>query len=181
MGFPGRKPKPGLREPNGRLQRPTTQAALNALAEKARRREQAVVLAQPHRRGEASPLAESPLGRLCLRNKLKRELYDAGMQYGSIVASWRSAKGVPMATDRGSGQGGEGPSDEKVRRWQTRMIEIERAVTREGGIEALLTLRTLVLDEAEPGIERDAIAVLALEAAAIELGLMEENPMPFAA
>ena len=179
MAQSGRKPKPGPREPNGRLKRPTTMAALNAMADAARLREQKVVLAQPHRRGEADPKAESPLGRLCLRHGLRAELYDAGLSYGSIVACWRSAKGIPMATDRGVGGYGDGPSEATVRRWQTQMLEIERAVSR-CGIEALLVLRTLVLDEAEPGIERDGLAVLALRAAAVELGLMREHPEAFA-
>ena len=180
MAQAGRKRKAGHREPNGRLQRPTTNAALNALADAARRREQAVVLNQPHRRGEESPFAESPLGRLCLRHKLKRELYDAGMFYGSIVACWRGAKGIPMPTDCGSGSAtAEGPSDLVVQRWQRQMLEIERAVVRHG-TEALLVLRTLVLDEAEVGVERTGFAILALQAAAVELGLIREHPEAFA-
>ena len=180
MASPGRKRKSGLREPNGRLQRPTTLEALNALAAGERRKQQAVVLRQPHRRGEDSPLAESPLGRLCLRNKLKRELYEAGMNYGSIVACWRGAKGIPMTTDCGGGSAtADGPTDLVVQRWQRQMLEIERAVMRHG-TEALLVMRTLVLDEAEAGIERDGLAIVALEAVAVELGLMKEHPEAFA-
>ena len=180
MAQAGRKRKSGLREPNGRLQRATTVDGLNALADAARRKQQSVVLRQPHRRGEDSPLAENPLGRLCLRRRLRREMFEAGMNYAAIVACWRGAKGVPMATGRGTGKGSaDGPSDLVVQRWQRQMLEIERAVTRHG-LEALLVLRTLVLDEAEAGIERDEIAIVALKAAAVELGLMREHPEAFA-
>ncbi len=179
MGKAGRKPKAGLRYPSGELKKPTTQAALNQIADARRRHEQSVVLNQPHRRGEANPWAESPLGRLCLRLKLRRELYDAGMNYASIVACWRGAKGIPKSTGRSTGGSGQTPADDAVLRWQTQMLEIERAVDRYG-IGPLLALRTLVLDEAEVGIEHDGAAMVALQAAAVELGLMKQHAEPFA-
>jgi hypothetical protein len=92
MGCPGRRRKNGAREANGRLKR------LKAAERKALIGERAVVLAQPHRRhlnGEAlSQLAESPLGQFILKHGLRRELYDAGLEFGSISRRCLRARGT---------------------------------------------------------------------------------------
>jgi len=75
---------PPHRERNGRRQRVTTKAEIEAAQRQAGEREMSVVMAQPHRRGERSQLAVSSWGRFCLKHKLARELFDAGERYGDI-------------------------------------------------------------------------------------------------
>jgi hypothetical protein len=75
----GRSRKQGHREPNGRLKRFD-----------ARTPEKAAALNQPHRRRFGDDfLAESPLGRLVLANRLRRELHQAGLSYARL---WRRAR-----------------------------------------------------------------------------------------
>ena len=136
---PGRKRKdkggllPPPREPNGQPRRLTTVEQI-ALAERDRAmREQQVVLAQPHRKGSTSQLAESPLGRFCEANHLRRELYDSGVEYGAMKRRWANYWNAPMA-DRiqGAGRGGL-PIDEDARRWREWIEKAERAIVREHG------------------------------------------------
>ena len=88
--------------------------------------EMRVVLAQPHRRGNRSQLAESPLGRFCLSMELPRELFDAGETYACIVHKWRRAKQVPSTTRLG-GSSPE-PEDEEVRKLRELISEWERTM-----------------------------------------------------
>jgi hypothetical protein len=104
MGCPGRKRKSGAREANGRL------ARVKAAERKALVGERAVVLKQPHRRdgngGNLSQLCESPVGQFILRHRLRSELYDAALQYGSLARRFLRAKanGVDIVECAGTGQ-----------------------------------------------------------------------------
>ncbi len=182
MAKAGRKPKSGRREPNGRLQRPTVDR-LNEMAAQQRRREQQTVLDQPHRRDLGERMdhkwAESALGRLCLRRKLREELYEAGIGYGSIVACWRGAKGIPRSDGRGEGGScSAGPDDASVKRWQAQMVAVERAMMREG-TDAFLAVRMMVLDHGDIGMDQDEAAISGLSAVAVELGLMRAGEHVF--
>ena len=177
MAKAGRKRKTGDRYPSGDLKRPT-QDRLNRMVADLRRKEQSVVLAQPHRRGSDHKWAASALGRFCLRRRLREQLYDAGHDYANIVSCWRGAKGVPRQVANGHGGSGAGPSDGTVRKWQADMIELERAMMA-CGTEAFLAVRTLVLDEADIGIDQDEPAIEGLTAIAVAKGRMRENEHPF--
>ena len=178
MSRPGRKRKSGPRYPSGDLKRPTVER-LNAMASELRRKEQSVVLNQPHRRGSDHKWAESALGRLCLRRKLREQLFDAGQHYASVVSCWRGAKGIPRAI--GSHEGAScsaGPSDATVHRWQAEMLAMERAMMG-CGIEAFLAVRSLALDDADIGMDQDDHAIMGLTALGVEQGRIRLNERPF--
>ena len=89
----------------------------------------AVVLAQPHRRGDKSQNCESPLGRLVAKRKLRHEVFDAGLHYGHKVWLWQAIRGVPVEIHASSGKStGEGPKDATVRRWNVEITRIDRAM-----------------------------------------------------
>jgi hypothetical protein len=63
--------------------------------------EKLTVLKQPHRLGDTDQRLESPLGRFVVRNKLRPELYDAGIEYGGLVRHFYHAKGVQIDFSEG--------------------------------------------------------------------------------
>jgi hypothetical protein len=89
MARRGRPRKSGVRQPCGRIRQPT--AAERAAAALARlNAEKNLVLAQPHRRQFGDDqLAESPLGRFVLSNRLPRELHESGTSYARL---WRHVR-----------------------------------------------------------------------------------------
>jgi len=162
MAIPGRKRKPGHREPNGRIRRMDDHArdAFNV--------EKLTVLSQPHRRGELEdPKQESPLGRFVMRHKLRQELYDAGNEYAGMVRCFYAAKlpagamtGIPQlpGDDRGSGNG---VSPEKAVWLENELHRLEgplKALSRRG----FSALRMLAVHEREimASSERMAAEVL---------------------
>lgn len=162
MGIPGRKRKPGHREPNGRIRRMDDRArdAFNV--------EKLTVLSQPHRRGEREDQKQaSPLGRFVIRHKLREELYDAGNEYGGMVRCFYAAKlpagairGIPQlpGDDRGSGNG---VSPEKAAWLEKELHRLEaplKTLSRRG----FSALRMLAVHEREimAGSERMAAEVL---------------------
>lgn len=166
----GRKRKPGKRERNGRLKRETVSHG-----------DKAVVLAQPHRLGDTDQRCESPLGRFCIRYKLNHDLLKAGRDYADIVRRWRAAKGIPTNEDLGGRGGGEGPSDETVKRWGLKRMKCDQAMAlanRDGWMTVLSMLDPA--HDFDPGADRAPGAILALEALARYLGTAEKR-QPFAA
>jgi hypothetical protein len=138
---------PPTREPNGRVARLTTVEQI-AMAERVRQqREMAVVLAQPHRKGSNSQLAESVLGRFCEKHKLRRELYDAGVEYGAMRRRWAKYKDAPMA-DRIQGNGMGIPEDEDAKRWNEWISRMNLAIVRDKG--ALMAIIDMTQHEKEP-------------------------------
>lgn len=94
----GRKRKGGKRHPGGQLIKP--QIDLKTRTSR-----------QPHRRGlkdelRADERAESPLGRLMLREAINNDEYDAGARYAFLVGEYRATIGAPR-TGAGSGRGFE--------------------------------------------------------------------------
>ena len=86
-----RKRRHGAREPNGRLQRPSSkQKAVD---------ERAQVLAQPHRKDDGSQQCGDAFGRYCLKYNLPPAVYDAGQRYAHMVIRWRTMVGVPVDID----------------------------------------------------------------------------------
>lgn len=174
----GRKRKSGVREPNGRLQRPSKE---EREAARLRREagERATVLAQPHRRGNYDQLCASPLGRHVLDAGLRRELYDAGEEYAETVRRWRAIKGVPVGLSNiGAGTGGE-IADETVKRLCKRLQDMRQAIVTNGGPATLCALDRVALDhETVPGAIGFRVTG-ALITLAEHLGLVAVNSHPY--
>ncbi|HWX14156.1 MAG TPA: hypothetical protein VNY06_04745, partial [Methylocella sp.] len=95
MAWAGRKRKNGHRWANGNLKQPNA-AERHRSQRQIEDAEKAVVLAQPHRRGDKSQNCESPLGRFAIKWKLRHEVFDAGLQYGRMVRLWQVNHGVQI-------------------------------------------------------------------------------------
>lgn len=80
---------PPRRERNGRRQRQTTKAEIEAAQRAREEAEKAVVMSQPHRRGSTDQKCTTALGRFVLAHKLREELYLAGEEYAGLVRRWR--------------------------------------------------------------------------------------------
>jgi hypothetical protein len=140
----GRPRKSGVdRYPCGKAKKPTLEQ-LAAAQRAAMEVEMQVVLAQPHRRGNRSQLAESPLGRFCEAHRCPREYFDAGEDYGAMKRRWRAAVGAPMI-DRLGGNGGDIES-ETVRKWAELIKAWERAMLDGGGYLGRLSVISLIMD-----------------------------------
>jgi len=153
---PGRKRKFGHREPNGRLQRIVAAERDQRL----RAGETFTVMMQPHRRGDNSQLSESPLGRFCLRNKLRSELYDTGIEYGGLVRQFFAAKGIPQPSSDGGGSG-RGVSPEKAIKLKEELERLEKPIKRSNPL-GFSAVRTLTVHEQEipPPVEPETVSVL---------------------
>lgn len=135
---------PARREPNGRRQRPVLEQIKQA-QESATKREiaanQAVVLRQPHRRGNDNARLESPFGRFVDLHKMPDEIWKAGEEHEGRVRRWRSAMQVP--TDVRAGEsGGDGPDWVVVQGWLREIRDCESAMNREvrGGASLVCSL-----------------------------------------
>lgn len=153
MARRGRKRKSGARWGNGRIKQPHTRQLKDA--------EKAVVLAQPHRRGHGmDQLCESPLGRLVMRRKLPRVIFDVGLEWGSFVRRWQAARGIPPEIRIGPGSGRELPAI-IVARWGRRIAQVEASLKRisAAGFRAVRTL-TVNEREIDRSDEPEAVEVL---------------------
>jgi len=83
---------------------------------------------QPHRRDfkvKDDPRLESELGRFCVRQGLRMELFDAALDWANIVRLYRAAWGAPQDENHASAGLGEGPSMETQAKWKADMQSIE--------------------------------------------------------
>lgn len=136
---------PPHREPNGRLQRESTaQERLNEISRAQADEMMSVVRNQPHRKGEASPLAESSLGRFVLLYRLDHALFDAGMQYARVRGQWLAAMGAPR-DERHGGSGNDLPL-ETVWKWRDDVAEWRREMARAGGKNGAASVEYMVCD-----------------------------------
>ena len=170
MARKGRKRKIVTREPNGRASRQIAQPQIFM---------EAVVLAQPHRKGNTDQRCATVLGHFCVRNKIRAELTDAGEEYGATVRRWRAAKGIPSPFHNEAAGSGRGPSDDTVATWQRRMLEMECAMMREG-IRSLLAVKQLVLDGNDLGMDQTDAAIDGLMVLAVHLGTIRQGGHPYA-
>jgi len=117
---------------------------------------------QPHRRGDNRRELESPLGRFCLRNKLREELYDTGIEYGGIVRQFYAAKGIPQPSSDGGGSG-HGVSPEKAVKLKEELERLEKPMKR-ASVLGFSALRKLTVHEEEipPPAEPETVSVLYL-------------------
>jgi hypothetical protein len=169
LAIPGRKRKPGHREPNGRIRRMDDHArdALNV--------EKLTVLAQPHRRGEREDQKQaSPLGRFVMRHKLREELYDAGNEYAGMVRCFYAARlpagaltGIPQlpGDDRGSGNGVSPQKAAWLGKELSRLETPLKAFSRRG----FSALRMLAVHEREIGVNSEGITAKVLYLLAVML------------
>jgi hypothetical protein len=96
MARTGRKRKGGPRHPGGQLVREKKPDDRIRTAR------------QPHRRGVRSEdrmdeRAESPLGRLALRNVITSAMHDAGSRFNVVVGAYRATIEAPKGTSGGGG------------------------------------------------------------------------------
>lgn len=133
------------REKNGKLQRPS-KAERDAATRAASEREMSVVLAQPHRRGDSDQRRASAWGRFCLRNKLARELFDAGERYGQIYSRWCLLKAGRAVEGHSAGLGiGVDPTPEHIERTVAN-LELAEAILKGAHPAAYPVIRHMVVD-----------------------------------
>lgn len=168
---------PPIRENGGRVQRLTTVEQI-ALAEKARaQREMSVVLAQPHRQGNNSQLSESVLGRFCQQHRLRRELYDAGIEYGAMKRRWVRYWDAPLPDSVPGAALYKLPDDEDAERWRKWIEKAEAAIVREHG--DLRAIQAMCVHERTPSAWTGrAYVINGLLALAIEIGRLDAKATP---
>jgi hypothetical protein len=165
----GRSRKQGLRERNGRLKRPDARA------------EKAAALDQPHRRRFGDDfLAESPLGRLVLANRLRRELHEAGLSYARL---WRRARAhicapvpLPRSTFTFLSPGYASPrefSGAQIRQTQRQLAAARKCLNGSSEI-----VGRLVVEEQEIAGFEAAAAIEGLLALAVDMGLLAPGESP---
>jgi len=182
MAKRGRPRKTGLRYADGKLRKPTLEQLKEASAAQYREN-MAQAANQPHRRWARDPLdarLESALGRFCLANRVRGELYDAGRAFGDVYRRWRAAKGIRDPLHSSSLGGGDGPSAETVAGWW-RTIERVEARLRPHGSIAYLAVRSLCLDDADISTEAADDAIEGLRIVAQEMLRVPVVSHPFAA
>jgi hypothetical protein len=131
----------------------------------------AVVLAQPHRRGNTDQRCASSFGRFCLRNKLSQSVHDAGEEYRGTTQRWRILKGVPCRREPGLSDGVGEIDNDLVRAIGSHMLTMERAMVA-ASLCGFYALRGMLLDDFEIGMDEDGPAAEALEALAVHLGFL---------
>lgn len=121
---------PSHREKSGKLKRPTKkEREMAARSRTAEFQEIAVVLAQPHRRGDPDQRKSSSWGRFCMRNKLARELFDAGERYGQIYSRWCLLKtGRAIEGHSAGSSAGLEPTPENIRQTVENLEAAESAL-----------------------------------------------------
>jgi hypothetical protein len=176
------KRKTGERHPCGKLKQPNAQERADIAARKARQ-ETAFVENQPHRRDfadKSDPWLESELGRFCRLRKLRRELFDAAMEWANIVRLYRVAWGAPVDEHHGGPGSGQGPSGATLAAWKAQMLSIEEALYGDAGTNKAryAATKALVLDGKAPSRELEQFAIDGLRIVAIELGGMTAREAP---
>jgi hypothetical protein len=185
MGKRGPKRKEGIvREPNGRFDRRTAAQRINDANLRDIRQEQAVVLAQPHRRGNESRFCSSALGRFCLKAGCSKETYSGVEAYAITHHRWLVAIGKPPGFDNVVSMGsGDGPSPEQIGRWRSRLDEVEKTLVAKfpaGIVGLVVRLAVDDLDLTDVQFELHHAKVRnALGEIGICTGFLDKNPHPF--
>jgi hypothetical protein len=182
MAKRGRPRKQALREPNGRVKRPTL-AQLKQAELSQRMAETDFVANQPHRRGARNPRdprISTAHGRFCDRHRLREEIYQAAEQLAETYRRWRAAKGIPDPQHSSAmGSGGDGPSPSTVDGWW-REIERVEAELRRYGSDAYVGVRHLLQDGQDVPDEASADTIVGLRVVAVQLGRLPAGAHPFA-
>lgn len=139
-----------IREKNGRRSRRLVDRQ-NDASRRLADLEQSVVLKQPHRRGEKSPLAECALGRFILAQKIDPECFDAALQFQRRRAIYRAVVGAPRMDQPASGSSSEeGPDLETVAKWRNEIEMVEEAVLEGAGEHGMIVVNCLLDRDQEP-------------------------------
>jgi hypothetical protein len=174
----GRKRKIGARQPNGQLSR-ASKGQRSDRQQQAIFKERAVVLAQPHRRGNPDQRCACAFGRFCMGAGFKPAVFDAGEQYAAVVRRWRAARGVPTNVRLSEGRGtGEGPSAETVAAWRAQIIRCDAAMSA-AHHDGFLSVKSMILDDMDCGGDRAPAAALAVVALAVAIGALPNKAHPF--
>lgn len=147
-----------------------TRKTLEELEREQRLREQRQVLAQPHRRGDDSDMAD-PLGVFVRLHQCGRECYEAGWDFFRLVYRWRRANGVPNEVrleEVGNASGGE-LDDEMVHDWLAKIKRCENAM-KCSGLPGFNAAQRLVLEAIFPEERHIGPVKRALHSLAMELG-----------
>lgn len=152
------------REPSGKRQRRTVDQQ-NDYSRKMAELEMSIVLAQPHRKGERSPLAESAIGRFVLRNDIDKDLYEAAQDYARIRGMYQSAIGAPREEHHGGS--GRDIAEELVRRWRDSLSDWKEAMLDLGGKVGLTGVDRLLFEDADLGMR---YPIAPVKAALVGLG-----------
>lgn len=172
----GRKRKPGQREANGRLQRPTVDR-LNEITRAQALVETATVRAQPHRKGSDKRECVSALGRLWLSLETEnRVLLNAGEEYAGLVRRWRAAHGLVSASAPETHAGtGDGPSWKTVRGWLSEIEDADREMMR-ASFTVMRATKRVVVDDLEPVNRQEHMdALVGLRILAHKFGLLGKD------
>jgi hypothetical protein len=136
MAKAGRKRKEGQRYDCGKLIPPVTLAKIKAIQAEKEAELKVVVLAQPHRRGDADQMRASVVGRFAIEHYAdlgdRRVYYAAAEEYAQLVHRWRVAWGAPVDVNMGGGGTGAGPAPETVQGWWRQISRIDTALSRHG-------------------------------------------------
>ena len=108
----------------------------------------AVVLRQPHRRGNLDQKCATAWGRFVLRNQFGQPMYDAGEHYRAVVQRWRIIKGIPCKRDPGVSDGVGEVTDAKVKELTLAKTGME-VVMAEVSQAGLMIMRDMTLDDHE--------------------------------
>lgn len=171
----GRPRKAGERWPSGGLKRNKTNL-LKQMKDHERdlaTRGRIVVLMQPHRRGEISQMAESPIGRFVLRFRLRDELFNAAMQWATSKRKWLSAMGAPMPDHPGGT--GRDVDMRLVRKWRAEALDGENVMRSAGGCAGFNLVERMAFDVLDTMVVDPAPAVAALLALAVYMGTLPSN------
>jgi hypothetical protein len=174
------KRKAGARYANGRLKKPTIETLKQLEAQRYRENMQQAAQ-QPHRREFADPLdpwLENELGRFCRRNGLRREYYQAGLDWAEMRASWNAAKGVPASTHKDGMGSGRGPSEATLDRWKHILDQIDEDLYEENAA-TLWATRKLCIDMQPPKREFLPYVIKGLGIVALRLGKVSAKDHPF--
>lgn len=138
-------------------------------------KQKAVVLAQPHRRGEESQLAGSALGRFVLTHSLRREYFDAGESWASTKRKWLSIGGAPLPDKPGVSSGGD-VLMEVYDAWLEADALAMRAMEAAGGVNGLSNVWQMAVDDKDLARAIPPLpAAKSLAALAVHLGLLPES------
>lgn len=137
-----------------------------------------VALMQPHRAGNDDPKLSTPLGRFCIVQRLRGELYQAGDQYAEVLRQAKAARGfsVPYSP---RGEGATGLTEGQLQAMR------DAAIIREANCNAILiaiharaarVLEALCYDQREISVHDEALAAHGLLMLAREaFGLINEG------
>jgi hypothetical protein len=156
----GRPRRFGAREGSGRL------ARIKSAERKALIGPRDVVLSQPHRRaadlGDAlDQKQESALGRFIIHNKLRPELYQAGLQYGNLVRYSFTSIGANIDIHETPCGSGLGVSAKKTKQLAAEVAKLDGPLRKLNPI-GYAAVRTLAVHEREIAREAEQPAIIVL-------------------